>query len=247
MLQQVNGVGLVQFKIIRMKKIIFLLLLAFQIQAQTLNYLIVGKGGNSTGFETAGSGGGAGGGLTQGSLTATTGTFAVVVGTLSGSGNSSALGFTVTEGGYGGYYNFFDEQNIAPTTGGQGSGGAANGSGTSGDAGAGAGIVATIDGLTYSTGGQGGSSFGSTPGANGAANTGNGASGWEGNSGYGSATGGTGVVKFKYLTAEVTATGGTITTDGASTIHTFTTNGNFIVTAVLTGVNYSGIRIFFQQ
>jgi hypothetical protein len=39
-----------------------------------------------------------------------------------------------------------------------------------------------------------------------------------------------GIVIVRYLTSELTATGGTITTDGASTIHTFTSNGTFEIT-----------------
>lgn len=229
-----------------MKKIIFLLLLAFQFQSQTLNYLIVGKGGDSFVEACCGTGGGAGGGLSQGALTATTGTFAVVVGTLSGLGNSSALGFTATEGGYGGWYDGGGEEYTAPTTGGQGSGGNGGGLAQGGAAGAGAGVVATIDGLTYATGGAGGVWGGITGGTNGTANTGNGARGCD-SGGLTSGTGGSGLVKFKYLTAEVTATGGTITTDGASTVHTFTTSGNFIITTVSSGNNVSGIRIFFQN
>ena len=39
--------------------------------------------------------------------------------------------------------------------------------------------------------------------------------------------GGSGIAKIRYLTADGTATGGTITTSGAYTIHTFTTTGDF--------------------
>ena len=52
-----------------------------------------------------------------------------------------------------------------------------------------------------------------------------------GGGGY-NATGGNGsagVVVISYATGTLTATGGSITTSGGNTIHTFTTNGTFTV------------------
>src|SRR5438309_499560 len=46
-----------------------------------------------------------------------------------------------------------------------------------------------------------------------------------------SANGGSGIVIISYHTGALTATGGTITTSGGNTIHTFTTNGTFTVTS----------------
>jgi len=43
-------------------------------------------------------------------------------------------------------------------------------------------------------------------------------------------TGGSGVIIVRYVTGAVVATGGTITVSGQYTIHTFTANGNFVVT-----------------
>ena len=278
-----------------MKKIIFLLLLAFQIQAQTLQYLIVGAGGSNGG--SAASGGAGGGGVISNTLTATTGTFAVTIGAAVPSNNgqnSSALGFTAIGGGYGGLFDGEYENAPSEPSGGAGPGvgfsGAAGTSGQSfaggngtafpdfsggggGGAGAiggnavtttggngGAGITSTISGSSYVYG-SGGGAYGTVTGGTGGTGAGNGSSGngsgtnatnyGGGGGGGGYINGGDGfqgVVIIRYLTAEVTATGGTITTDGASTIHTFTSSGNFIITAVSGGSpNVSGIRIFFQQ
>jgi hypothetical protein len=41
--------------------------------------------------------------------------------------------------------------------------------------------------------------------------------------------GGSGVVILRYLTSEGSGVGGTITTSGLYTVHTFTTSGNFIL------------------
>ena len=43
--------------------------------------------------------------------------------------------------------------------------------------------------------------------------------------------GSSGIVIVRYLTGAITATGGTVTTSGAYTIHTFTSNGTFQRTA----------------
>jgi hypothetical protein len=43
--------------------------------------------------------------------------------------------------------------------------------------------------------------------------------------------GGSGVVVVSFVTGTMTATGGTVTTSGGNTIHTFTTSGTFTRTA----------------
>jgi hypothetical protein len=95
----------------------------------------------------------------------------------------------------------------------------------------GVGVVNSNSGtaITYSEGGWGNGRFGSgvvptTPTAN--RGTG-GDGGWNANGG----TGSSGVVVIRYVTAQMTATGGTITTSGGNTIHTFTSNGTFQRTA----------------
>jgi len=106
-------------------------------------------------------------------------------------------------------------------------GGAAGGQGGIG----GIGLANSISGVavTYAAGGQGGTPPGGF--ANGAANKGNGGSGIYGSSSA-SGAGGSGVVIISYPTGSMTATGGTITTAGGNTIHTFTASGTFTVVSV---------------
>ncbi len=129
----------------------------------------------------------------------------------------------------------------------------ADGSGVDGGAG-GDGEASDITGssVTYAGGGGGGgNTTGGTGGAGGAggggaggdasaagndatANTGGGGGGM-GKSGGTSGDGGSGVVIIRYATADITATGGSITTDGDYKVHTFTSDGTFEVTAVSGG------------
>tara|TARA_R110000823_G_scaffold296601_2_gene416604 strand:+ start:51 stop:1517 length:1467 start_codon:yes stop_codon:yes gene_type:complete len=131
--------------------------------------------------------------------------------------------------------------------GGGGAGGAGvNGQGSSGGAGAGGvgalydisgtptyyaggGAGATNDMNTRAIGGLGGGGEGGTPatknGDNGATNSGSGGGGGNGGGGN-SGSGGSGVVIIRYKGA-VKATGGTITSVGGYTIHTFTSSGSF--------------------
>ena len=73
--------------------------------------------------------------------------------------------------------------------------------------------------MTYATGGSAGS------GVAGAANTGNGGGSPTG-SGAAGTSGGSGVVVIRYLGTQ-RGTGGTVTSSGGYTIHTFTTSGTF--------------------
>jgi hypothetical protein len=94
----------------------------------------------------------------------------------------------------------------------------------------GVGRASTINGVTYSTGGRGGwEQTGQATGVDAAANTGTGGEGTADNRTAG--RGGSGIVLIRYATGSMTATGGTITTSGGNTIHTFTANGNFVRTA----------------
>jgi hypothetical protein len=88
------------------------------------------------------------------------------------------------------------------------------------------------------TGGLGGGGNGADIGTAGTANTGGGGGGgWGYGTGNGGA-GGSGVVIISYPTGSITATGGTITTSGGYTIHTFTSSGVFTVSgAASAGVN----------
>lgn len=177
-----------------------------------------GKGGN---FGGNGSNGGSGG----------------------GGGGGSTSGGTGTAGqGFGG-----GAGHAAAGRGGGGGGASAVGSpGNSSDGGAGgAGVSSSISGsaVTYGSGGGGGGGNGGNGGTNagnGAASTGpsSGGSGTANRGGGGgggsfasssnpAGAGGSGVVIIRYLTGTVSAIGGTITTSGGFTIHTFTSSGTF--------------------
>lgn len=123
----------------------------------------------------------------------------------------------------------------------------ANGGGSPGGGGNGTANSISGSSVTYAGGGGGGAHTGSggaggaggggaggapiNAGTAGTANTGGGGGGGsEGNTNGGN--GGTGVVIISYPTADFSATpctGGTITTSGSNTIHTFTASGTFTV------------------
>ena len=103
-----------------------------------------------------------------------------------------------------------------------------NGSGSTGGAG-GAGTASSITGtsVTYAAGGSGGTfGIGSINGTAGTANSGNGGGGGSVVSGGSSVggSGGSGIVVVSYA-GSARFTGGTITSSGGNTIHTFTTSG----------------------
>ena len=77
-------------------------------------------------------------------------------------------------------------------------------------------------------GGRGGQRDGSILLTNGEPNTGGGG-GASAGVGVNGGSGGSGIVIIRYLTGSMTATGGTITTSGSYTIHTFTSSGTFTV------------------
>jgi hypothetical protein len=157
-------------------------------------------------------------------------------------GGSSFTGGTGSQGGNGG-----NSDGNAPNYGGGGGGGlggnGANGtSSVGGDGGPGTAYTISGSSVTYGGGGGGGANGGTggsgTGGGGNAGSTGGngtdglGGGGGGGNSSSGSDTGGDGgdgVVIIRYITGTVTATGGTITTSGGYTIHTFTTSGDFVV------------------
>lgn len=212
--------------------------------ANELTYLICGKGGNSFNSTGGASGAGAGGQVLTGLTNASIGTFPMVVG-VAGNPNSSAFGLTATEGGNGGVYDAGDDIDYPPTSNGSGAGGNSVGGinflNAQGGAGAGGlasgniggiGFTFTLNGKTYGKGGNGGLGVGgvNAPAAN--PNTGNGCDG-AGNNRTGN-VGGSGEVVVAYLTGTLTATGGTITTNGLYTLHTFTTSADFIITAIAT-------------
>lgn len=194
-----------------------------------------GNGGNST-FSTITAYGGGGGG--SGS------NFTPTNGSAGGCGGGAGGGYSYTggagsQGGNGG-------NGSNPTSPGAGGGGAGaaggNAGGGSGGAG-GIGIANTISGASvYYAGGGGGTGYNSSGGGGGAGGGGAGGDvywnspgqpgtnglGGGGGSGYQGKAGGTGVVIISYPTGDLPgATGGTITTSGGYTIHTFTSSGTF--------------------
>lgn len=177
-------------------------------------------------------------------------------GGIGGSGGGGGGGGSPPPGGAGGGTYGQGNAGVAGTDaslnyrGGGGGGAGAAGSANNG----GAGATYTIRGAsaTYAGGGGGGAYTTSAPGSGGSggggaganqsinsgkgyagvANTGGGGGGANGSSlgGVGGA-GGSGIVVLSYPVGALTATGGTITTAGGRTIHTFTSSGVFTITA----------------
>jgi hypothetical protein len=192
-----------------------------------------GGGGGNTG--NSGNGAGANGGSGGGGGAFSSGTPA------GGSGSQGYAGGT--NGGYLG----------SPYPGGGGGGGGAVGgnatsSSVAGNGGAGFASSITGSSVSYGGGGGGATYLSGTPGTGGAGGGGNGVNGANGQNGaantggggggatssYTGGNGGSGVVIIRYA-GSVRATGGTITTSGGDTIHTFTSNGTFNMSSVSTG------------
>lgn len=220
------------------------------LESDTISYsVVVGDGGagatvntnkgvsgeNST-FDTLTALGGGGGGSTN-SVNGANG------GSGGGGSNASGTGGSSTASG-GGLGNAGGTANTQAGAGGGGSASAgSNASGTSGGAG-GSGTANSISGasVTYAAGGYGGNNGGSGSGSgDGAANTGNGGEGGTGTGASGFA-GGSGIVIIRYATdgsdgISSASTGGTKTTSGGDTIHTFTSDGTF--SAIFTNLDFS--------
>lgn len=174
--------------------------------SSSIGSLVTALGGGAGGSGTAGHVGGSGGGGTGlnagGSGTA-------------GQGNNGAGGNgSIDDAGGGG-------------GGGAGTAGSSGINTTGGTGGTGKSSSISGSAVTYAAGGGGGS--GSNNGAVGAANTGNGGGG-AGDTGSTAGAGGSGIIIISYPTGSMTATGGTITTSGGNTIHTFTSSGTFAIT-----------------
>jgi hypothetical protein len=176
--------------------------------SSAFNQTAIGGGGGG-GWSTASGGtGGSGGGARSGGSGA--------AGT-SGQGNR---GGNATETGAGG--GGFSAQGVDNTSTTNGSAGGAGGNWQSlGTFYAGGGGGGSYSGGSPGAGGSGG---GGNGGASGTANTGGGGGG--GNSGNVGSSGGSGVVIIRYLGAQ-RGTGGTVTSSGGYTYHTFTTSGTY--------------------
>lgn len=183
-----------------------------------------GQGNNSNGL-SGGSGGGAGsnnsGGGTGGAATA---------GFAGGDGQNNTGG---NGGGGGGASAAGEAGNHTSKHGGVGGNGVASSiSGASVTYGGGGGGSSTD--VASGAGGTGGGGAGGITGVNGTANTGGGGGGTaHGGVAANGANGGSGIVIIRYLATDMTATGGTITTDGLYKVHTFTTDGTFTVTSII--------------
>lgn len=178
------------------------------------SYAGTGRGQNSVFASITSTGGGSGGG--------DVGSNVFLGGATGGSGGGG--GYTgFGGGGAGGRVTNPIQGNIGSGSSNGGGGGAGSaGSGGSG----GAGLASSITGssVTRAVGGAG------SGGASGAANTGNGGAGNQANQWGG--TGGSGIVICRYLTSQaagLTITGGTKTTSGSYTIHTFTSSTTFVI------------------
>lgn len=193
---------------------------------------LIGDNGASSTFKGLTASGGGGGGMYlnhNGSAGASGG----------GGGDSTGIGGS-------GFAGYAGANGIGTNLGGGGGGASSTGSGING----GTGVLNFITGSGYLAGGGGGGgdgtgglgSAGGGSGGGGSGGTGGSAVANSGSGGGGaggttavSGSGGSGVLYIRYITADYTATGGVIGTDGIYTVHTFTGSGDFQVTAVSTG------------
>lgn len=193
----------------------------------------IGGGGGAPQGGIPGNSGASGGGGSGGSSPApgAGGSGTAGQGNNGGAGNSSGLGGgggggaggvggtgAAAAGGIGAVYSITGSGVYYGGGGGAGAYGASNTPGSGGTGGGGAGVNASINGGNgypgaANTGGGGGGANGSTTGGTGGA-------------------GGSGVVIISYPSGSMVATGGTITTVGGRTIHTFTSNGTFTVISI---------------
>ena len=196
----------------------------------------VGGGGGGWGNNEVGKNGGSGGG--GGGYAFTSGG----TGTQADSGGGTGYG----ENGGTGRSNPDRESGGGGGASAVGANGGVNVSGNGG-----AGVASSISGasVTYAGGGGGGADgdAGDSAGSGGAGGGGNGSStgvgsagtansgggGGGGDFGFAGGAGGSGIVIIRYLTTDFgDCTGGTITTDGDYTIHTFTSSGTFSVPGI---------------
>lgn len=200
-----------------------------------------GGAGTSTANGRNGVTGASGGGASAGTSTAGTGG-------ASTAGNAGGNGFSAvgpdTDAGGGGGAGAVGSNGAAAQGGAGGNGTASSISGASVTYGGGGGGASTGTGGAGGTGG-GGRGAGSGALANGTANTGGGGGGAFGNTATGG-TGGSGVVIISYPTGNLTASGGTITTSGGNTIHTFNSSGTFTITAINTTQNLATGNYFID-
>ncbi len=156
---------------------------------------------------------------------------------------------TAGQGNNGGAANFNGSISAGGGGGGAGAVGADAGSATGGNGGNGSSNSITGSAVTYAGGGGGGSNSRGNGGTGGGGNGGASGPGVAGTDGLGGGggggchgsgnggKGGDGVVIFSYVTADWAAyiiNGGTVTTDGANTVRTFTTSGTLSIAIPVT-------------
>ena len=207
-----------------------------------------GNNGSNSVFGTVTASGGGGGGCQGGSATGTNGTAggcgggagsANVVNTTTGGAGTSGQGFT-------GGTSFGRTSGTNDAGGGGGGATTVGGNQTTSQGGLGGTGLTWINGSTYGGGGGGGgytttagtggsggggagvTGTGSTPATSGTANTGGGGGGGSegGQSNVTAGAGGSGIVVIAYV-GGTRGSGGTITSSGGYTYHTFTTSGTF--------------------
>lgn len=197
----------------------------------TLTTIGGGHGGIGTGN---GANGGSGGGAGQTSATGGSGT------ALQGNAGGTSGASSAAAGGGGA--GAVGANGVNPNAGNGGVGVSSSISGSATFYAGGGGGGNGNNGGTTGTGGNGGGGAGGTGtiGANGMANTGGGGGGGSAQGApLAGGSGGSGVVIISYPTqTSAAATGGTITTSGGNTIHTFTTSGTFTVLPSQTGNYY---------
>jgi len=201
----------------------------------TIGALVTAIGGGGGGSVNTANGlsGGSGGGAYNSTGVAGSGT--------AGEGRAGGIGFNNQTSGGGGGASAVGSNAPDGTHGGAGGAGTANSISGSSVTYAGGGGGTPDSGVgNGGAGGAGGGGAGNSNGAGvaGTANTGGGGGGGSNGSNQGGA-GGSGIVIISYPTVSMTATGGTITTSGSNTIHTFTTAGTFTISnIVLPNPNY---------
>jgi len=189
-----------------------------------------GGGGGNNPATTNGQNGGSGGGgaVSAGSSTGGTGNTPSTSPSQGNNGGNNTSSANYGSGGGGGA----SAAGTAGTTSASGGGGAGTASTISGSSvtyAGGGGGGASMQGATLGTGGAGGGANGAAANTNGnagTANTGGGAGGSGGGGTNIGGTGGSGIVIISYSGAQ-RATGGTVTSSGGNTIHTFTSSGTF--------------------
>ena len=182
-----------------------------------------GRGAGSTSGTANSGGSGGGGGGDGGYITAGSGTSGQ--GYVGGTGIGSLANNAAAGGGGAGQAGFGTVSSGVAGNGGNGVSSSITGSAVARGGGGGGGLYSTG---TFGVGGSGGGGNGGNGGngSNGTANTGGGGGGGGQVSGTTGGTGGSGVVIIRYLGSQ-RGSGGTVTSSGGYTIHTFTSSGTF--------------------